>query len=128
MPRQRCYITYLLKHSSQELFDMAISHYFFSLRKYITLHSKPEKKELFLQLLKWMPGQGNAIDSSTRNLILKNSHLFGHQLTAVSLSKQLVMSKKGETTQGKCKIMEAGWLSWTSICCIENFDTLQVFS
>lgn len=68
----------------QELFDMAISRYI----------AKPEKKELLVQLLKWMPGQGYAIDSSTRNLILKNSHLFGHQLIAETLSKQLVMSKK----------------------------------
>ncbi|KAJ8526412.1 hypothetical protein K7X08_028889 [Anisodus acutangulus] len=68
----------------QELFDMAISRYI----------AKPEKKELLLRLLKWMPGQGYVIDSSTRNLILKNSHLFGHQLIAESLSKQLVMSKK----------------------------------
>ncbi|XP_059297392.1 pentatricopeptide repeat-containing protein At1g10910, chloroplastic isoform X1 [Lycium ferocissimum] len=67
----------------QELFDMAISRYV----------AKPEKKELLIRLLKWMPGQGYAIDSSTRNLILKNSHLFGHQLIAESLSKQLVMSK-----------------------------------
>ncbi|KAF3671670.1 Pentatricopeptide repeat-containing protein, chloroplastic [Capsicum annuum] len=68
----------------QELFDMAMSRYI----------AKPEKKELLVQLLKWMPGQGYAIDSSTRNLILKNSHLFGHQLIAETLSKQLVMSKK----------------------------------
>lgn len=68
----------------QELFDMAISRYI----------AKPEKKELLLQLLKWMAGQGYAIDSSTRNLILKNSHLFGHQRIVESLSKPLVMSKK----------------------------------
>lgn len=74
----------LLKHSSQELFDMATSRYV----------SKPEKKELLLQLLEWMSGQGYVIDPSTRNLILKNSHLFGHQLIAESLSKQLVVSKK----------------------------------
>ncbi|XP_075108405.1 pentatricopeptide repeat-containing protein At1g10910, chloroplastic-like isoform X1 [Nicotiana tabacum] len=68
----------------QELFNMAISRYV----------PKPEKKELLLQLLEWMSGQGYVIDSSTRNLILKNSHLFGHQLIAESLSKQLVVSKK----------------------------------
>lgn len=73
-----------LENSSQESFDMAISRYI----------AKPEKKELLLWLLKWMPGQGYAIDSSTRNLILKNSHLFGHQLIAESLSKHLVMSEK----------------------------------
>ncbi|MCD9646468.1 hypothetical protein HAX54_036334 [Datura stramonium] len=68
----------------QELFDMAISRYI----------ANPEKKELLLQLLKWMAGQGYAVDSSTRNLILKNSHLFGHQRIVESLSKPLVMSKK----------------------------------
>lgn len=68
----------------QELFDLAIARYI----------AKPEKKELLLWLLKWMPVKGYAIDSSTRNLILKNSHLFGHQLIAESLSKHLVMSKR----------------------------------
>ncbi|WMV55099.1 hypothetical protein MTR67_048484 [Solanum verrucosum] len=71
---------------SKELFDLAIARYI----------AKPEKKELLLWLLKWMPGKGYAIDSSTRNLILKNSHLFGHQLIAESLSKHLVMSKKAK--------------------------------
>lgn len=70
----------------QELFDLAIARYI----------AKPEKKELLLWLLKWMPGKGYAIDSSTRNLILKNSHLLGHQLIAESLSKHLVMSKKAK--------------------------------
>ncbi|KAF2293786.1 hypothetical protein GH714_004762 [Hevea brasiliensis] len=67
----------------QELFQMAISRYI----------ENPEKKDLLLQLLKWMPGQGYAVDSSTRNLILKNSHLFGRQLIAEILSRQQMMSK-----------------------------------
>ncbi|KAJ9174635.1 hypothetical protein P3X46_013259 [Hevea brasiliensis] len=67
----------------QELFQMAISRYI----------ENPEKKDLLLQLLKWMPGQGYAVDSSTRNLILKNSHLFGCQLIAEILSRQQMMSK-----------------------------------
>ena len=52
-----------------------------------------EKKDLLLHLLQWMPGQGYVVDSSTRNLILKNSHLFGRQLIAEVLSKQQVKSK-----------------------------------
>ncbi|KDP38874.1 hypothetical protein JCGZ_05031 [Jatropha curcas] len=67
----------------QELFHMAVS-------RYIT---QPEKKDLLLQLLQWMPGQGYVVDSSTRNLILKNSHLFGSQLIAEILSKHHMKSK-----------------------------------
>ncbi|XP_062177990.1 pentatricopeptide repeat-containing protein At1g10910, chloroplastic isoform X2 [Alnus glutinosa] len=67
----------------QGLFQMAIS-------RYIAL---PEKKELLLQLLQWMPSQGYVVDSSTRNDILKNSHLFGRQLIAEILSKQHKVSK-----------------------------------
>lgn len=73
----------------QELFDLAISRYI----------AKPEKKKLLLWLLKWMPAQGYAVDSSTRNLILKNSRLFGHQLIAESLSKHLLMSKNTRKLQ-----------------------------
>ena len=50
--------------------------------------AEPEKKELLLHLLQWMPGQGYVVDSPTRNVILKNSHLFGRQLIAEMLSKQ----------------------------------------
>ncbi|XP_030938092.1 pentatricopeptide repeat-containing protein At1g10910, chloroplastic isoform X1 [Quercus lobata] len=67
----------------QELFQMAISRYI----------EQPEKKELLLQLLQWMPGQGYVVDSSTRNLILQNSQLFGRQLIAEILSKQHMVSK-----------------------------------
>ncbi|KAE8668389.1 Pentatricopeptide repeat-containing protein [Hibiscus syriacus] len=67
----------------QGLFEIAISRYI----------AQPEKKELLLQLLQWMPGQGYVVDSTTRNLILKNSELFGRQLTAEILSKQHIMSK-----------------------------------
>ncbi|KAK2966652.1 hypothetical protein RJ640_002350 [Escallonia rubra] len=67
----------------QGLFQMAISRYI----------AQPEKTELLLQLLKWMPGQGYVVDSSARNLILKNSHLFGRQLIAEILSKQHLVSK-----------------------------------
>lgn len=47
----------------------------------------PEKKELLLQLLQWMSGHGYAIDLSTRDLILKNSRFFGHELIKETLSK-----------------------------------------
>ncbi|KAK9286350.1 hypothetical protein L1049_014744 [Liquidambar formosana] len=67
----------------QDLFQMAISRYI----------AQPEKKDLLLQLLQWMPGHGYVVDSSTRNLILKNSHLFGRQLIAEILSKQHIVSK-----------------------------------
>ncbi|KAL0384562.1 UNVERIFIED_CONTAM: Pentatricopeptide repeat-containing protein, chloroplastic [Sesamum radiatum] len=50
-----------------DIFHMAVSCYI----------EQPEKKELLLHLLQWMPGQGYHVDSSTRNLIFKNSHLLG---------------------------------------------------
>ncbi|CAL0309555.1 unnamed protein product [Lupinus luteus] len=68
---------------NQDLFEMAVLRYL----------GEPEKKDLLLHLLRWMPGQGYAVDSSTRNLILKNSHLFGRQLIAEVLSKQQVNSR-----------------------------------
>ncbi|XP_058767242.1 pentatricopeptide repeat-containing protein At1g10910, chloroplastic-like [Vicia villosa] len=66
-----------------DLFEMAVSRYL----------GQPEKKDLLLHLLQWMPGQGYVVDPSTRNLILKNSHLFGRQLIAEVLSKQRVKLK-----------------------------------
>ncbi|KAK4271162.1 hypothetical protein QN277_019896 [Acacia crassicarpa] len=62
----------------KDLFHTAVSRYI----------DQPEKKDLLLQLLQWMPSQGYVVDSSTRNLILKNSHLFGRQLVAEVLSRQ----------------------------------------
>ncbi|AAB65486.1 membrane-associated salt-inducible protein isolog; 88078-84012 [Arabidopsis thaliana] len=67
----------------QVQFEIAISRYI----------SQPDKKELLLQLLQWMPGQGYVVDSSTRNLILKNSHMFGRLLIAEILSKHHVASR-----------------------------------
>jgi hypothetical protein len=67
----------------QDLFEMAVSRYL----------GQPEKKDLLLHLLQWMPGQGYVVDPLTRNLILKNSHLFGRQLIAEVLSKQPVKLK-----------------------------------
>ncbi|KAJ8761013.1 hypothetical protein K2173_022051 [Erythroxylum novogranatense] len=75
----------------QGLFEMAVVRY----------TSQPEKKELLLQLLQWMPGQGYVVNSSTRNLILKNSHLFGRHLIAEILSKQHKMSKAFTSHQMK---------------------------
>ncbi|XP_077211831.1 pentatricopeptide repeat (PPR) superfamily protein isoform X2 [Tasmannia lanceolata] len=68
----------------QEVFGLAVSRYIGQL----------EKKELLLQMLEWMTGQGYVVDSSTRNVLLKNSHLFGRQLIAEILSKQHTMSRK----------------------------------
>lgn len=61
---------------------MAISRYI----------GQPEKKELLVQLLQWMPGHGYAVESSTENQILKNSH-FGRQLITEILSKHHLVSK-----------------------------------
>ncbi|KAG5563741.1 hypothetical protein RHGRI_000071 [Rhododendron griersonianum] len=65
------------------LFHVAVTRYI----------AEPEKKDLLLQLLQWMPGQGYVVDSSTRNLILKNSDLFGRQLIAEILANQHTVSK-----------------------------------
>ncbi|XP_020272079.1 pentatricopeptide repeat-containing protein At1g10910, chloroplastic [Asparagus officinalis] len=68
-----------------EIFRAAISRYV----------AKPEKKELLLQLLQWMSGQGYIVDSSSRNLLLRKSRLFGEKhLIAEILSKQHMMSRK----------------------------------
>ncbi|CAI9103864.1 OLC1v1002438C1 [Oldenlandia corymbosa var. corymbosa] len=67
----------------QEIFHEAISRYL----------ENSEKKELLLHLLQWMPGQGYFVESSTRNLILKNSHLYGRQVIAELLSKHHLVSK-----------------------------------
>lgn len=76
----------------QEVFGTAIERYI----------SKPEKKDLLLQFLQWMTGQGHTIDSSSRDLLLKNSDLFGQKhVIAEILSKQHAMSRKA-----KFKIVE----------------------
>lgn len=69
---------------NQELFHMAIARYL----------EETEKKQLLFQLLQWMPGQGYYVDSSTRNLLLQKSHLFGRQTIAELLSKQQVYHKQ----------------------------------
>ncbi|RVW43515.1 Pentatricopeptide repeat-containing protein, chloroplastic [Vitis vinifera] len=77
----------------QELFQMAVTRYI----------AEPEKKELLLHLLQWMPGQGYVVDSSTRNMILKNSHLFGRQLIAEIRRNQLNRIK----VHGRCLTEES---------------------
>uniref|UniRef100_A0A0D9YAJ7 Pentacotripeptide-repeat region of PRORP domain-containing protein n=1 Tax=Oryza glumipatula TaxID=40148 RepID=A0A0D9YAJ7_9ORYZ len=57
-----------------------------AIQRYI---QKPDKKQLLLCLLDWMTGQGYSVDSSSRNLLLRNAQLFGQkQLIAEILSKQ----------------------------------------
>ncbi|XP_015893655.2 pentatricopeptide repeat-containing protein At1g10910, chloroplastic [Ziziphus jujuba] len=77
----------------QGLFQKAVSRYIM----------KPEKKELLLQLLQWMPSHGYVVDSSTRNLMLKNSHLFGRHFIPEILSKHhmILTSSKSEKRKGK---------------------------
>ncbi|CAA6666113.1 unnamed protein product [Spirodela intermedia] len=63
----------------EEVLHIAISRYI----------ARPEKEELLLHLLKWMPGQGYTLNSSSRDLLLKNSHLFGQrQLIAEILAQR----------------------------------------
>ncbi|XP_039121799.1 pentatricopeptide repeat-containing protein At1g10910, chloroplastic isoform X1 [Dioscorea cayenensis subsp. rotundata] len=77
---------------NQEVFRRAITRYI----------GKPEKKELLLQLLQWMSGQGYVVDSLSRNLLLKNSGLFGpKQLIAEILSKQQMMLRKSSSSEVK---------------------------
>uniref|UniRef100_A0A0E0C3J1 Pentacotripeptide-repeat region of PRORP domain-containing protein n=1 Tax=Oryza meridionalis TaxID=40149 RepID=A0A0E0C3J1_9ORYZ len=52
---------------SQDIFGKAIQRYI----------QKPDKKQLLLFLLDWMTGQGYSVDSSSRNLLLRNAQLFG---------------------------------------------------
>ncbi|KAL6608134.1 hypothetical protein ACP70R_041197 [Stipagrostis hirtigluma subsp. patula] len=69
---------------SQDIFGRAIQRYI----------RKPDKKQLLLCLLDWMTGQGYSVDSSSRNLLLKNAQLFGQkQLIAEVLSKQQTASR-----------------------------------
>ncbi|CAA3028366.1 pentatricopeptide repeat-containing At1g10910, chloroplastic isoform X1 [Olea europaea subsp. europaea] len=77
----------------QEIFHMAISRYI----------QQPDKNALLLHLLQWMPGQGYAVDSSTRSLILKHSHLFGRELIMELLSKQYMVLKTNKSREGKTK-------------------------
>ncbi|KAL5227314.1 hypothetical protein ABZP36_015579 [Zizania latifolia] len=69
---------------SQDIFGKAIQRYM----------QKPDKKQLLLCILDWMTGQGYSVDSSSRNLLLRNAQLFGpKQLIAEILSKQQAASR-----------------------------------
>lgn len=86
-------LTCIQCHFSQDLFHTAISRYL----------KETKKKDLLFQLLQWMPGQGYIVDAPTRNLILKNSHLFGRQTIAELLSKQHMVSKAMRSHQSIVK-------------------------
>jgi hypothetical protein len=75
----------------QDIFGRAIQRYI----------QKPDKKQLLLCLLDWMTGQGYSVDSSSRNLLLKNAQLFGQkQIIAEILAKQQAASRiTGQRTQ-----------------------------
>nr|GLL28685.1 pentatricopeptide repeat-containing protein At1g10910, chloroplastic [Ipomoea trifida] len=60
----------------QKLFYKAASRYI----------KQSEKKEMLLQMLQWMLSHGYVIDSSIKDLIRENSHLFGEQLGTELLS------------------------------------------
>lgn len=80
----------------QDIFHLAVSRYI----------EQPEKKDLLLHLLQWMPGQGYAVDSTTSDLILKNSQLFGHHPIAEIMSKHytvLKTNKSHERTAGQAR-------------------------
>ncbi|XP_020552100.1 pentatricopeptide repeat-containing protein At1g10910, chloroplastic isoform X2 [Sesamum indicum] len=62
-----------------------------------SIHSSGYKIDL------WMPGQGYHVDSSTRNLIFKNSHLFGDHSTAELLSKHHAVLKSNKSREGRKK-------------------------
>ncbi|KAL5973637.1 hypothetical protein ACLOJK_030291 [Asimina triloba] len=66
------------------VFRLAVSRYV----------GQSEKKDLLLQLLHWMTGHGYVVDSLSRNLLLKNSHIFGQKRIAEILSKQHANSKE----------------------------------
>ena len=70
---------------SQEVFHVAVSRYV----------ARPEKDELLVQLLKWMPGQGYTLTSSSIDLILKNSSLFGqrHLILDILAQKHKTLKK-----------------------------------
>ncbi|XP_078431990.1 pentatricopeptide repeat (PPR) superfamily protein [Wolffia australiana] len=52
---------------NQEVFHVAVSRYV----------ARPEKEELLLQLLKWMPGHGYKLSSASRDLLRRSAGPFG---------------------------------------------------
>ncbi|KAL3638164.1 hypothetical protein CASFOL_018034 [Castilleja foliolosa] len=75
----------------QDILNMAISRYI----------EEPEKKDLLFHLLQWMPGQGFPIDSSMRNLLLKNSQLFGSHSIEELLTKHYMTLKTNKSREAK---------------------------
>ncbi|KAH6762014.1 Pentatricopeptide repeat superfamily protein [Perilla frutescens var. hirtella] len=72
----------------QGIFRLAISRYI----------EQPEKKDLLLHLLQWMPGQGYAVDSTTSDLI-ENSRLFEHHSIEELLSKHYTTLKTNKSRE-----------------------------
>lgn len=72
----------------QDIFHLAISRYI----------EQPEKKDLLLHLLQWMPGQGYAVNSTTSDLI-KSSHLFEYHPIAELLSKHYTVLKTNKSRE-----------------------------
>ncbi|KNA15056.1 hypothetical protein SOVF_101710 [Spinacia oleracea] len=66
----------------QDAFHLIVSRYV----------AQPEKMELILQLLQWMPNHGYVVNPSTRNLILKDVNLGNHLFVAEILAKQHVIA------------------------------------
>lgn len=64
---------------------------------------QPEKKELLLHLLQWMPGQGYVVDRTTKALILENSDLFGRDHISEILSKHYMVLKEKRSGEEKLK-------------------------
>ncbi|CAA0841495.1 Pentatricopeptide repeat-containing protein -chloroplastic [Striga hermonthica] len=83
-------------HNSGYKIDQGIFH--LAISRYI---EHPEKKELLFHLLQWMPGQGFPVDSTMRDLIEKNSHLFGRHSLAELLSKHHAVLKANRSHKGK---------------------------
>ncbi|KAF2556029.1 hypothetical protein F2Q68_00013202 [Brassica cretica] len=99
----------------QVQFEIAIARYI----------SQPDKKELLLQLLQWMPGQGYVVNSSTRNLILKQSHLFGRQLIAEILSKHHIVSRTMVRSRSEPKFSRDGYansIMIAALCRSKRFE------
>ncbi|PIN04233.1 hypothetical protein CDL12_23233 [Handroanthus impetiginosus] len=77
----------------QDIFHVAISRYI----------EQPEKKDMLLHLLQWMPGQGYHVDSSARDLILKNTHLLGCHSIEELLSKHYALLKTNKSREGRTR-------------------------
>ncbi|XP_051137951.1 pentatricopeptide repeat-containing protein At1g10910, chloroplastic isoform X2 [Andrographis paniculata] len=77
----------------QEIFYLAISRYI----------EEPEKKELLLHLLQWMPGHDYCVESPSRKLILENSHMLEHRSLSELLFKHSMVLKTNKSRERKIK-------------------------